>query len=547
MQIKEADIFQFGKLQNKNISFEPGMNVIYGKNEAGKSTLHSFLCAMLFGMEKGRGRSSVTDAYSQYEPWHAPSFYAGALKFTVGQQKFYLERNFYSKEKTDYLRNELDGEELSVGFGDLTMLLGGVSKESYANTYDITQAGAATGNQMVKILAEYLTQASDGSDSGVTVAEAAASLAARRRELQQEQKKATEEREAELETLKLKKNLLERECEEIRASIAKYEASGNTKNPMEPEKNSAMADNQSEIHPDTQEDIAQKDGKTKKTNSDFSEKSGYLAAGIIVIIAIVLLFLKVYITPAIFWIGETVAVVLALFFAIRQYEKNKYHAISRNLSTQSERLPEPNNQETADAQIQQDRQLADRMLAEWKESLQEKENRLFNLEEKLANKSVCSAAEREREQDIQALELAAQEITRISQSFYEDMQDELNAEISRYVSLFTAGAYDSVRLDEQGQLQILTEGKEVRPQLLSRGTLEQIYLALRIAVGKVVTREETLPILLDEAFAMYDDERLEQTLRSLSGFENQIFIFTCQTREAEMLSKMNIDYHLIRL
>ena len=138
--------------------------------------MHSFLCAMLFGMEKGRGRSSVTDAYSQYEPWHAPSFYAGALKFTVGQQKFYLERNFYSKEKTDYLRNELDGEELSVGFGDLTMLLGGVSKESYASTYDITQAGAATGNQMVKILAEYLTQASDGSDSGVTVAEAAASL-----------------------------------------------------------------------------------------------------------------------------------------------------------------------------------------------------------------------------------------------------------------------------------------------------------------------------------------------------------------------------------
>ena len=86
--------------------------------------MHSFLYAMLFGMEKGRGRGSAADAYSQYEPWHAPSFYAGALKFTVGQQKFYLERNFYSKEKSDYLRNELDGEELSVGFGDLTMLLG---------------------------------------------------------------------------------------------------------------------------------------------------------------------------------------------------------------------------------------------------------------------------------------------------------------------------------------------------------------------------------------------------------------------------------------
>ena len=63
---------------------------------------------------KRKGQEFCHRRYSQYEPWHAPSFYAGALKFTVGQQKFYLERNFYSKEKTDYLRNELDGEELSV-------------------------------------------------------------------------------------------------------------------------------------------------------------------------------------------------------------------------------------------------------------------------------------------------------------------------------------------------------------------------------------------------------------------------------------------------
>ena len=127
------------------------------------------------------------------------------------------------------------------------------------------------------------------------------------------------------------------------------------------------------------------------------------------------------------------------------------------------------------------------------------------------------------------------------------MQDELNAEISRYVSLFTAGAYDSVRLDEQGQLQILTEGREVRPELLSCGTLEQIYLALRLAVGNVVTKEEPLPILLDEAFAMYDDDRLAQTLQTLSTLQNQIFLFTCQKREVEMLRKMNLDYNLIEM
>ena len=90
------------------------------------------------------------------------------------------------------------------------MLLGGVSKESYANTYDITQAGAATGNQMVKILAEYLTQASDGSDSGVTVTEAAASLNARKRELQQEQRRTDEEREVRLKELDWRRTCLNR-------------------------------------------------------------------------------------------------------------------------------------------------------------------------------------------------------------------------------------------------------------------------------------------------------------------------------------------------
>lgn len=483
--------------------------------------MHSFLYAMLFGMEKGRGRGSAADAYSQYEPWHAPSFYAGALKFTVGQQKFYLERNFYSKEKSDYLRNELDGEELSVGFGDLTMLLGGVSKESYTSTYDITQAGAATGNQMVKILAEYLAQASDGSDSGVTVAEAVTSLNARKRELQQEQRRADEEREARLKELRLEKELLEQECEGIRASIEKYEAH--------------YADDESGMHAKYHE----------QTGS--TEKTGYILSFVAILTAIILLGLMVYITPALFWTGELAALTVALFSTIRQYKKNQNRAKLQAASMQAEQLRKLREQEVMEAQMQQKKRLANQMFTEWKDSLREKENRLFNLEEEITRQSVQSWAERQRAEDIQALELAAQEIKRISQSFYEDMQDELNAEISRYVSLFTAGAYDSVRLDEQGQLQILTEGREVRPELLSRGTLEQIYLALRLSVGNVVTKEEPLPILLDEVFAMYDDDRLAQTLQTLSTLQNQIFLFTCQKREVEMLRKMNLDYNLIEM
>ena len=366
-------------------------------------------------------------------------------------------------------------------------------------------------------------QASDGSDSGVTVAEAAASLNARKRELQQEQRRADEEREARLKELRLEKNLLEQECEGIRVSIEKYEAH--------------YADDESGMHAKYHE-------QTGSTEDWQPEKTGYILS---FLIAIILFGFKVYITQALFWTGELATLAIALFSAIRQYKKNQNRAKLQTASMQAEQLRKLREQEAMEAQMQQKKRLADQMLTEWKDSLREKENRLFNLEEEITRQGVQSWAEHQRAEDIQALELAAQEITRISQSFYEDMQDELNAEISRYVSLFTAGAYDSVRLDEQGQLQILTEGREVRPELLSCGTLEQIYLALRLAVGKVVTKEETLPILLDEAFAMYDDDRLAQTLQTLSTLQNQIFLFTCQKREVEMLKKMKLDYNLIEM
>ena len=68
MQIKEAIIGQFGKLQNRNISFEPGINVIYGENEAGKTTLHDFLLGMFFGMEKGRGRGTLNSSLGMLLP-----------------------------------------------------------------------------------------------------------------------------------------------------------------------------------------------------------------------------------------------------------------------------------------------------------------------------------------------------------------------------------------------------------------------------------------------------------------------------------------------
>ena len=58
MRFLDLYISGFGKFHNTSVSFEDGINIVYGKNEAGKSTIHTFIRGMLFGIERQRGRAA---------------------------------------------------------------------------------------------------------------------------------------------------------------------------------------------------------------------------------------------------------------------------------------------------------------------------------------------------------------------------------------------------------------------------------------------------------------------------------------------------------
>ena len=77
--------------------------------------------------------------------------------------------------------------------------------------------------------------------------------------------------------------------------------------------------------------------------------------------------------------------------------------------------------------------------------------------------------------------------------------------------------------------------------------MEQMYLALRLGAGRFFTQEEPLPVLLDEAFASFDEKRLESALKWLAEQPEQIFLFTCQKREMELLDRNAIPYGKIWL
>ena len=75
-----------------------------------------------------------------------------------------------------------------------------------------------------------------------------------------------------------------------------------------------------------------------------------------------------------------------------------------------------------------------------------------------------------------------------------------------------------------------------------------MYIALRFGAIKELSNE-SMPIILDEAFAYYDEERLTNILKYLNEEfkDNQIIIFTCTDREINELNKENINYNLIKL
>lgn len=523
MQIREANIFSFGKLKEKKITFEPGINVIYGVNEAGKSTLHAFLLAMLFGMDKGRGRASAADSYKRYEPWHSPAYYSGALRFEVGGRPFYLERNFYHREKRELLRNEADGEELSVAYGDLTMLLGGIHKETFGNTYDIPQSGAVTGKELADALAEYLSDVTESGDAGFRVARAVEKLREKRKKLSAELKQVQSEKEARGEKLRIEQGLLQRDCLKLREDIAGAEARMT---------DLFVKETDATVH-------EAEDGRIKEKKAGRIMRAGILLSVLAVVLVLGMGWILFTGKDALYtgearWIivgGLGIAAFGCALLGGMAFGKAGKARIA--LQETEAKIPKQNQ--------------TDQLLALPRESLDEKETRLYNIAEQLELLGMQTDRERELKQEIEAVQLAADELERLAKEFCEEAGDALNSEVSRYVSAITDGRYDSVRVDEAGKLWVLTDGKEVAPEVLSRGTLEQFYLALRLAVGKIVTGEEPMPIFLDDAFVQYDEKRLKQALKVLAGMNTQVLLFTCQKREAELLSELGIAFHPINL
>ena len=172
MVIRRLKIKNFGKIRDKDMELSPGLNVLYGENESGKTTTHTFIRSMFFGIRRLRGKAAQNDTYTKYEPWENPAEYGGIMWFSSGGKNYRLTRNFYKEKKFGELLCEDDGSLVDAEQGALESVLGNVSEAVYDNTVSVAQLKSVTGRDLVRELQNYMASYQGTGDSSIDMGRA---------------------------------------------------------------------------------------------------------------------------------------------------------------------------------------------------------------------------------------------------------------------------------------------------------------------------------------------------------------------------------------
>ena len=171
------------------------------------------------------------------------------------------------------------------------------------------------------------------------------------------------------------------------------------------------------------------------------------------------------------------------------------------------------------------------------EDLVNKEERLQYLYEQKSNLQELS----------NAINLAGQGLEDAYKIMKNTITPKFTNKLTDIIKTITNEKYKNVNFNDENGLTVeLENGEYINCSRLSIGTMDQMYLALRLSVLDEVS-SESMPIILDEAFAYYDKERLENILKYISKqyANRQIIILTCTNRECEALDNLNEQYNLV--
>ena len=611
MRLLELHIDGFGKFHDRTISFNDGINIIYGKNEAGKSTLHTFIRGMLFGIERGRGRAAKNDLYTKYEPWENSGTYEGWLRLEKDGTIYRIERRFRKENKSLKIIDETKGLEEEVTPAFVSSLLDGLTETMYNNTISIGQLKSATEDGMVTELKNYIANMNTTGNISLNITKATAFLRNQKRSLE-----AGLIPEASREFTSLLAEIRNVEAEiagpEYENQLAAYQnmrtqVKGLIDNTQTQKKDldEKLANGKKVLSDNGFTDRASVDAMSSDAerlyseyntlNGECNKKSRKVLSGLTAVLGIAGLgaaaTLGYFNLTAYLPVCGAAATAAVIFFIISLFilQKDKeYHRLFDNTSSElgallARHLGDSAVSEDAmnafrarmgefsklcdmvtqsEAEIRkflEDLSNLQTKQAGCSEMIEKQQRTQWELEKKLEHLSNCknkakalkrTLAENDRIHDeIVAIDLAQETMADLSSSIRDSFGLYLNKEASQYITGITGGIYDSMSIDENLNVFLNTKTKLVPLENVSSGTMDQVYLALRLAAAKLLQGSGSgFPLIFDDSFTQYDDERLKTALEWLaSAYGGQIIIFTCHRREAQMLRARQVEFQLIEM
>ena len=627
MKIDFLKINGFGKIKNKEINLEKNINLIYGKNESGKSTLLKFIDGMLYGISKNKNGKDISD-YDKYKPWNTEEF-SGKINYTLDNgNKYEVFREFSKKNPKIYNSNleeiskqyNIDKNKGNQFFYDQTK----IDETLFLSTNIVEQNESVLDSNSQNLLTQKIANILSSGEDNVSYKKVMEKLSKKlieevgtERTVGRPINEVTEK----IKEIKLKKEELNN-CSSINEEIKE-----NKKYILEEIKNIENEINLNKdikISRENEEKEKEKIKIKEKINLDYEEKINNLKNKlnnkkesktnnklnrINLIIILILILLNILINFInISKIIEKIIIYITVIYLILnlvRYLKNKYNKnkiekkenIEKIKNEKEIEILEENKKNNIDEINKIEKEINDenskqleKIINKYEKQFNKAEiQKLFyldlnsmekqiellnreynnkkielntiNIKESENNIKIQNKLEyeeqleyyQEQKTEIEKLETSIKIAKDALEQAYSEMKNEVTPkftkDLSNLIEKISNNKYKNAKFDSEYGLRVEMEnGEYMDCNRLSIGTIDQLYLSLRLSAMNEIT-EETMPIILDEAFAYYDSERLENILKYIydNYKNNQILIFTCTNREKQILDKLNMEYNLINL
>lgn len=580
MYLNKLLLKDFGKFNNKEIELKPGVNLIYGENEAGKTTIKEFIVGMLYGIDKSRGLGARLDNYELRKPLNGRGF-SGKAYVKNDSKNFLVERSFLRHNRKLNVMDVQAGREVKLkNKNSLHGTMFELDKNTYVNTLCIGEHGAAPGKELAGELNNYLANLSTTGSADIDKEAAIDRLKEERskynvravnKQLDDISYELDEYKDVDQELKEIRNKIKEVDEEfAIETARRKREARRLVDPIQETSTNDANSDQpkgetgetvevkaEEKVEEKPEEKLTIRDvqlARGEKAEEKLTDKlwfiilTGFFVVGVIAAMVYILPFEKgvrqlFIICTALFVV---VTIVEGLFAKgvfdddVKTPTDEEFKRIILELEKKNETYEE------IEIDMSFASEYADKK-AELKvveKELMDKKNRKLELEEEFA---IASKKRDELEKEIYAINLAINTINNMSAEIHGDLGFLINDNISDIVSKITDGKYQDVYLDEKLHVMVKDGDNYVRMEYLSAGTTEQIYLAVRLSVARLLCRDK-MPLIIDDIFTNYDERRLVNTLDCLKTIDTeQIILMTSNSRIGDMLDDLDMDYNYVEL